>query len=101
LPTPFTRKRRYCLTGALDVAAGVFEAFTAFLLTTLDELAGLAVVALAGFLAVFFFETGAVAVVFELAGAAGALDGGVLCANIAAAVNIEIKIVRFISFLPF
>jgi hypothetical protein len=99
LPTPSTRKRRYCLTGALDApatGAGVFEAFTAFLLTTLCELAGFAVVALGVFLAAFFFETGAVAVVFEVAGAAGALDCGVLCANIAAADIIAIKIVRFI-----
>jgi hypothetical protein len=93
----------------LDAAgvAGVFEAFTcfaAFLLTTADELAGFAVVALAVFLAAFFLETGAVVVVFELCGVTGALVGGALCANIAAAVNIvvkpEIKIVRFIFVSP-
>jgi hypothetical protein len=93
-------KRRYCFTGALDDAAGaaVFEAFTAFLLATLFELTGFAVVDLADFLPVFFFETGAgvVDLVVELCGVTGALDCGVLCANIAAAVNIEIRIVRFI-----
>ena len=76
-------KRPYCLTGALDVAAGaagVFEAFTAFLLATLFELTGFAVVDLADFLPVFFFETGAgvVDLVVELCGATGALAGGVL-----------------------
>jgi hypothetical protein len=83
LPTPFTRKRRYCFTGALDAAGatGVFEAFTcfaAFLLATLFELTGFAVVALADFLAAFFFEAGAVVVVFELCGVTVALVGGVL-----------------------
>jgi hypothetical protein len=94
---PFTRKRRYCFTGALeDAAAGVFEAFTALLFATLFELAGFAVVALAVFLA-FLVE---VVLVVELCGAAGVLDAGVLCANIAAAVNIAIKIVRFIFVSP-
>jgi hypothetical protein len=95
---PFTRKRRYCFTGALDAAgaAGVFEAFTAFLFATLVELAGLAVVAFVVFLA-FLVE---VVLVVELCGAAGVLDAGVLCANIAAAVNIVIKIVRFIFVSP-
>jgi hypothetical protein len=100
LPAPPTRKSAdYCFTGALDVAtAGVFEAFAAFLLTDLAAAAGFAVVTLAGFLAAFFLETGAVEVVFavELCAGAGALEGGVLCANIAAAVNIEIRIVRVI-----
>jgi hypothetical protein len=77
-------KRRYCFTGALDAAAGVFEAFTAF-----------AVVALVAFLAFL------VVLVVEVCGVAGALDGGVLCANIAAADNIEIRIVRFIFVSPF
>ena len=95
---PFTRKRRYCLTGALDAAgaAGVFEAFTAFLFTTLFELAGFAVVALVVFLA-FLVE---VVLVVELCGAAGVLDAGVLWANIAAADNIAIKIVFFIFVSP-
>jgi hypothetical protein len=99
---PFTRKRRYCLTGALDdAAAGVFEAFTAFLFATLLELAGFAVVGLAAFLAVFFLETGAVLFVVEVCGVTGALDCGVLCANIAAADIIAIKIERFIFVSPF
>jgi hypothetical protein len=94
---PFTRKRRYCFTGALDdAAAGVFEAFTAFLFATLFELAGLAVVDLVAFLA-FLVE---VVLVVELCGAAGALGAGVLCANIAAAVNIVVKIMRFIFVSP-
>jgi hypothetical protein len=98
LPTPFTRKRRYCLTGALDAAgaAGVFEAFTleAFWLATLDELAVLGVVALVDF---FVFL---VVLVVEVCGVAGALEGGVLCANIAAAVNIVVRIMRFIFVSP-
>jgi hypothetical protein len=89
---PFTRKRRYCFIGALDdAAAGVFEAFTAFLFATLFELAGLAVVDLGAFLT-FLVE---VVLVVEFCGAAG-----VLCANIAAAVNIEIRIMRFIFVSP-
>jgi hypothetical protein len=103
LPTPFTRKRRYCFTGALDDAgAVVFEATLltgAFWLATLVELAGFAVVALVGFLAAFFFEV--VAVVVEPCGVAG----GVVCANIAAAVNRvvkpDIRIVRFIFVSPY
>jgi hypothetical protein len=101
LPTPFTRKRRYCLTGALDDAGAVFEATLltgAFWLPTLVELAGFAVVPLADFLAAFFFEV--VAVVFEPCGVAG----GVLCANIAAAVNRvkpDIRIVGFIFVSPY
>jgi hypothetical protein len=94
---PFTRKRRYCFTGALDdAAAGVFEAFTAFLFATLFELAGLAVVDLGAFLA-FLVE---VVLVVELCGAAGVLGAGVLCANIAAAVNMVVKIMRFIFVSP-
>jgi hypothetical protein len=45
------------------------------LLTTLLELAGFGAVV---FLAAFFFEVGAVEVVFVLCGVAGALAGGVL-----------------------
>jgi hypothetical protein len=63
----------------------------AFLFTTLVELAGLAVVDLGAFLV--FFEAGAVEVVLVV-------DAGVLWANIAAAVNIEIRIVRFIFVSP-
>jgi hypothetical protein len=83
----------YCFTGALGVAgaAGVFEAF---LFATLAELAVFAVVALLDFLAFF------VVLVVEVCGVAGALEGGVLCANIAAAVNIEIRIVGFIFVSP-
>jgi uncharacterized membrane protein (GlpM family) len=82
----FTRKsRRYCFTGALD-AAGFFEA--------LDELAVFAVVALLDFLAFL------VVLVVEVCGVAGALEGGVLCANIAAAVNIVVRIMRFIFVSP-
>jgi Na+/H+-translocating membrane pyrophosphatase len=91
LPTPIHKEEAaYCFTGA-----------AAFLLATLDELAVLAVVALVVFLALFFFEVGAVEVVFELCGVTGALEGGVLCANIAAAANMEIKIVRFIFVFSF
>jgi hypothetical protein len=88
---PFTRKRRYCFTGAL----GAVLLAAAFLLTTLFELAGFAVVDLGAFLV--FFVAGAVEVVLvvELGGAAG-----VLWANIPAAVNIVIKIVRFIFVSP-
>jgi hypothetical protein len=90
--------------GVAAGAAGVFEALTAFLLATLLEFTGLAVVGLAvfGVLAAFFFETGAVLVVLvvELCGVTGALEGGALCANIAAAVSMEIKIVRFIFVSP-
>jgi hypothetical protein len=71
--------------------AGVFEAFW---FETLAELAVFAVVALVDFLAFL------VVLVVEVCGVAGALEGGVLCANIAAAVNIEIKIVRFIFVSP-
>jgi hypothetical protein len=81
--------RRYCFTGVLD--AGVFEAFW---FETLAELAVFAVVALVDFLAFL------VVLVVEVCGVAGALEGGVLCANIAAAVNIEIRIVRFIFVSP-
>jgi hypothetical protein len=69
-------------------------------LATLLELAVFAVVALVVFLALFFFEVGAVEVVFELCGVTGALEGGVLWANIAAADNIVIRIVRFIFVSP-
>jgi hypothetical protein len=73
----------------------------AFLFATLFELAGFAVVALVVFLD-FLVE---VVLVVELCGAAGVLDaGGVLCANIAAAVNRLVKpairIVRFIFVSP-
>jgi hypothetical protein len=103
---PITRSTLGYVTGAGVAAgtAGVFEALTAFLLATLLEFTGLAVVGLAvfGVLAAFFFETGAVPVVLvvELCGVTGALDCGALCANIAAAVNMEIKIVRFIFVSP-
>ena len=106
---PITRSTLGYFTGAgvAAGAAGVFatflEALAAFLLATLLEFTGLAVVGLAvfGVLAAFFFETGAVPVVLvvELCGVTGAL-----CANIAAADNIvdkvEIKIVRFIFVSP-
>jgi hypothetical protein len=72
-------------------AAGVFEAF---LFATLAELAVFAVVALLDFLAFF------VVLVVEVCGVAGALEGGALCANIAAAVNIVARIMRFIFVSP-
>ena len=90
--------RPYCFTGALAGAAGVFEAFTcfaAFLFATLAEFTGFAVVAFVDFLA---FLTG---LVVEVCGVTGALEGGVLWANIAAAVNIVNRIVRFIFVSPF
>jgi hypothetical protein len=97
LPTPFTRKRRYCLTGALDDAAGAAGVLlTAFLFTTAVALAGFAAVVLVDFLAAFFFEVGAVLLVVP----AGAPEGGVLCANIPAAVKAEIRIMRFIFVSP-
>jgi hypothetical protein len=73
--------RCYCFTGAA-------EAF-------LDELAVFAVVDLVDFLAFL------VVLVVEVCGVAGALEGGALCANIAAADNIVIKIVRFIISFSF
>jgi hypothetical protein len=85
----------YCFAGAL---AGV-EAFAAFLLATWFELA-FAVVALVDFLAAFFLEVVAVVLLVELCGVAGALDGGALCANIAAAVNSVVKpVIRIVRFI--
>jgi hypothetical protein len=69
----------------------------AFLFATLVELAGLAVVDLGAFLV--FFVAGAVEVVLVVE-LWGALDAGVLWANIAAADNMAIRIVFFIFVSP-
>jgi len=47
-----------------------------------------------------FFLAFLVVLVVEVCGVAGALEGGVLCANIAAAVNIVVRIMRFIFVSP-